>query len=71
MEVGRQDLERDEQGQHPDLGDEADEEALVAFLRHPGPEEELDDEEGVGGDGEEVGLEGVEAEGLAGERDVG
>lgn len=44
------DFEGDEEGEEPDLGAEADEEALVDALGEPGPEEELEDEDGVGGD---------------------
>ena len=57
-------LQRNEEGQRPDLADETGQEALVRLLRHPGPEEELDDEDDVGGDGEEVGRKGAEAGGF-------
>ena len=63
-------LERDEDGQRPDLADEAGQEALVRLLRDPGPEEQLRDEEHVGGDGEQVRLEGAEAGSLELQRQV-
>jgi hypothetical protein len=59
-----EEFEDDQEGETPKLGGEAGEEALVGFLGEPGPEEEIDDEENVGGDGEEICLEGGEIEGL-------
>jgi hypothetical protein len=57
-------FEDDQEGKTPKLGGEAGEKALVGFLGEPGPEEEVDDEENIGGDGEEICLEGGEIEGL-------
>lgn len=45
-----EEFEGDEEGEGPDLGEEADEEALVELFAEPGPEEELADEDGVCGD---------------------
>ncbi|KAH9810122.1 hypothetical protein Tdes44962_MAKER01096 [Teratosphaeria destructans] len=58
------DFEGDEEREGPELAEDAEEEALVELFGEPGPEEELDDEEDVGGDCEEVGAEGAEAEGF-------
>ena len=57
-------LQRNQYRQAPDLADETGQQALVRLLGHPDPEEQLQDEERVGGDGEEVRFEGAEAGGL-------
>ena len=57
-------LQGDEDGQRPDLAGQADEEALVRLLGRPGPEEQLQDEEHVGGNGQQIRLEGTEADGF-------
>ena len=48
--IGGDEFEREDEGEHPNLRDEADEEALVNLFRDPGPEEELKDEEDIGWD---------------------
>ena len=63
-------LQRHQQRERPDLADQARNEALVRFLGDPSPPEELDDEKHVGGDGEEVGLKGIEADGFKLEGEV-
>ena len=60
----RNSLQRHQHRQRPDLAHEARQEALVRFFGNPGPPEQLGDEEHVGGDGEEVCLEGAEAGGF-------
>lgn len=60
--VSGDELEGDEDGERPDLRGETKEEALVDLLREPGPEEQLDDEENVGWNAEQVGLERGEVE---------
>lgn len=42
-----EELQGNEEWEHPDLGDQADKEALVDPLRQPGPKEELDDKEDI------------------------
>jgi hypothetical protein len=37
---------------------------LIDFLGNPGPEEKLNDEQGVGWDGEEIRFEGAETVGF-------
>lgn len=68
--VGVDCLQRNQYGQGPDLADETGQEALVCLLGHPGPEEQLQDEERVGRNGEQVRFEGVEAGGLELQRQV-
>lgn len=57
-------LQGDQDRQRPDLADETGQEALIRLLGHPGPPEQLHDEEHVSGYGEQVGFEGAEAGGL-------
>lgn len=64
------DFQGDNQGKHVELTEEHDQEPVVDLLTDPGPEDELDEEEDVGRDGEQVGFEGVEAEGAEVERQV-
>ncbi len=71
MEFDRQNLKCNEQGQSPDLRDEANEEALVDLFGHPRPDEQLHNEERVGRDRKQIGLEGIETKGFAGQGDVG
>lgn len=63
-------FEGDQTRETPELGDQADEEALVEAFAEPGDLEQVDDEEEVGGDGEEVGLEAGEVGLLQGEAEV-
>lgn len=53
-----EDFEGDEAREHPPLAEGGEEEALVDFFGEVGYGEEVDDEDCVGGDGEEVGFEG-------------
>ena len=68
--VRRDRLERNQDRERPELAHETDEEALVRLLRDPGPEEQLQDEEHVGGYGEQIRLKGAEAGGLELQRQV-
>lgn len=46
-------------------------ETLVQLLRYPCPEQQLDDEDNVGRDRQQIGLEGAKAQSLEVERQVG
>lgn len=63
-------LQRNQDGQRPELADETGQKALVRLLGYPGPEEQLHDEEHVRGYGEQVRFKGAEAGGFELEREV-
>lgn len=57
----REYLQRHQQRKQIQLPNEDDQEAIVDFLGQPSPEDELEEEEKVGGDGEQIGLEDIPA----------
>jgi hypothetical protein len=68
----REDGQGNNKGEHPDLADEDNEEAVInPALAEPSPEDELDKAEHGSRDGEEVGVEGVETERAEDQSQVG
>lgn len=60
----RDEFQSNQQWECPDLTNKPDQESLIDFLGNPGPEEKLNDEQGVGWDGEEIRFEGAETVGF-------
>ena len=56
----RQRPKRHNKGKLPNLRIQNNQESIVDAFGDPCPDDELDDEESPGGDGEEIGFEGVE-----------